>query len=311
MYLGAIDVRVTTSIKILLSLSSLVITQNILKGQTANDPWIMKVYSDGGKRIVRQSEAENDQDYLEIRKNESCKVIYDPNLCPTPPKLSVPKKQIAEESNFYFNPEIGPAIVQNINFNYFAATAQIAGITVGTNQSPYLATTTGIRFDFNFGYQLNDWCSIEFSPGVLWNPLKAYGDNDLDVTVDGQTYSGSGEVNLDGSFLQVPLMVNILFYIPTGSPWRPLLGGGIGGNYNYLNFSKILGVDLPDASGACWSMGYQAIAGFEYKFKEGYSIGLKYIFMGSTSQNFNSDLSMLGSEGSFTQSVVLDLRASF
>jgi opacity protein-like surface antigen len=289
----------------------LLLTQNPLEGQVVNDPWIMKVYSDGGKKIVRQSEAESDQDYSEVKKNESCKVIYDPNLCPTPPKLSVPESRNSEQSNFYFSPKIGPAIVQDINFDSFAASAQIAGITVGTNQSPYLSTATGLRFDFSLGYQFNDWCSMEFSPGVLWNPLKAFGDNDVTVTIDGETYTGSGELNLDGSFLQIPLMVNILFYIPTGSSWRPMIGGGIGGNYNYLNFSKILGVDLSDASGACWSMGYQAIAGFEYEFEEGYSVGLKYIFMGSTSQSFNSDLSMLNSKGSFSQSVVLDLKASF
>ena len=133
----------------------------------------------------------------------------------------------------------------------------------------------------------------------------------MNVTVDGENYAGSAEVNLDGSFIQVPLIANLLFYIPTNSPWRPFFGGGLGANYNYLNVTKILGIDLDDASGSCWSLGYQATAGLEYAFEGDYSIGFKYIFTGSSAQSFGGDLGLIGTTGSYTQSVLLDFKATF
>lgn len=303
--------------------------------QSQADPYVLKVYPDGTKLLVRWSEIGKAVDHGENHGGPPKIVAYDskqvpsgpapvenfnskesmfggaPTYVPYDPGSSSPKQPESPYEGFYVSPQIGPALVQNVNLNSIAASAEISGVTIGTTQSPYLTFSTGIRFDLALGYSFNDWCSLEFSPGIIWNPLKTYGDDNVNVTVDGENYSGSGEVNLDGSFIQVPLVANLLFYIPTNSQWRPVFGGGLGANYNYLNFSKVLGIDLPDVSGSCWSLGYQAIAGFDYAFDGGYQLGLKYIFTGSTSQSFGGDLSIIGTGGSFTQTIVLDFKATF
>ena len=297
---------------------------------SSSDPYVMKVYPDGTKLMVRWSEIGKAVDNGEKYGGPPKIVAYDSQKIPADqfpvtttgqkeiklvgaPKYEppIPMEPASSFEGFYVCPQIGVALVQNVNLNSIAASAEIAGVTVGTTQSPYLTFSPGIRFDLAFGYNFSDWCSLEFSPGIIWNPLSTYGDDNVDVTVDGENYSGSGEVNIDGSFIQVPLMTNLLFYIPTNSRWRPFFGGGLGANYNYLNLSKILGIDLPDFNGSCWSLGYQAIAGLEYAFEGGYSLGFKYIFTGSSAQSFGGDLSILGTGGSYTQSVVLDFKAAF
>ena len=319
--------------------------QNIVN--SPNDPLVVKIYPDGTKLIVRWSEIGKAIDHGESHggspkivsynisldektagkanvagtelaqvgttDNRSDKHLFggEPTYLAYEPGSSIPSKDISRFEGFYISPEIGAAVVQNINLNSISANAQVAGVTIGTTQTPYLALSTGIRFDFAMGYAFNDWCSLEFAPGIIWNPLKSYGDDNVNVTVDGENYAGSAEVNLDGSFIQVPLIANLLFYIPTNSPWRPFFGGGLGANYNYLNVTKVLGIDLDDASGSCWSLGYQATAGLEYVFEGDYAIGFKYIFTGSTSQSFGGNLSLLGTNGSYTQCAILDFKVTF
>jgi len=319
--------------------------QNIVN--SPNDPLVVKIYPDGTKLIVRWSEIGKAIDHGESHggapkivsynmssdekpaakanvattdlaqvggaDNRSEKHLFggEPKYVPYEPGASMLPKDYSRFKGFYISPEIGAAIVQNINLNSISANTQVAGVTIGTTQTPYLTLSTGVRFDLAMGYAFNDWCSLEFAPGIIWNPLKTYGDDNVSVTVDGENYAGSAEVNLDGSFIQVPLVANLLFHIPTNSPWRPFFGGGLGANYNYLNVTKILGIDLDDASGSCWSLGYQATAGLEYAFEGDYSIGFKYIFTGSSAQSFGGDLGLIGTTGSYTQSVLLDFKATF
>ena len=327
-------------------LNSLTFAQeNIIN--SPNDPLVVKIYPDGTKLIVRWSEIGKAIDHGESHGGAPKIVSYnmasdekttvkanvvgtelvqvgaadnrsekhllggEPTYEPYEPGTSIPPKDYSRFKGFYISPEIGAAVVQNINLNSISANEQVAGVTIGTTQTPYLTFSTGVRFDFAMGYAFNDWCSLEFAPGIIWNPLKTYGVDNASVTVDGENYAGSAEVNLDGSFIQVPLIANLLFHIPTNSPWRPFFGGGLGANYNYLNVTKVLGFDVNDASGSCWSLGYQATAGLEYAFEGDYSIGFKYIFTGSAAQSFGGDLSLFGTSGSYTQSVLLDFKATF
>jgi len=319
--------------------------ENIIN--SPNDPYVVKIYPDGTKLIVRWSEIGKAIDHGESHGGSPKIVSYnmapdektavktnatgtelaqvgaadhrsekhpfggEPTYVAYEPGASIPTKDYSRFKGFYISPEIGAAVVQNINLNSISADGEVAGVTIGTTQTPYLTLSTGVRFNLAMGYAFNDWCSLEFAPGIIWNPLKTYGDDNVSVTVDGENYAGSAEVNLDGSFIQVPLVANLLFHIPTNSPWRPFFGGGLGANYNYLNVTKILGIDLDDASGSCWSLGYQATAGLEYAFEGDYSIGFKYIFTGSSAQSFGGDLGLIGTTGSYTQSVLLDFKATF
>lgn len=295
------------------------------------DPYVMKIYPDGTKVILRWSEIGRAIDQGEAHGGPPKIVAYEaeetsgfvvessPGALHASPAPQVWQRREAKQGlvagspfeGFYIWPELGVSVVQDIQLNTISASAEISGVRINTQQSPYLTFTPGIRFGVGMGYAFNDWFSMEFGPSLLWNPLNVYGDDDLSVSIDGDHYRGSAEINLDGAFYQVPLMTNFLFHIPTNSPWRPFVGGGVGANFNYLNITKVLGYSLSDANGSCWSFGYQAIAGVEYAFEGKYSLGLKYIFTGSTAQSFGGDLQPFGTNGSFTQSVVLDFKYAF
>jgi len=300
---------------------------------SSEDPYVMKVYPDGTKVLLRWSEigkaldsgekhggppkiiAYNSQETISdptpnrINRSASDNSWQGSNFRTYEPAQSMEQKTPSVFEGFYVSPQIGAAVVQDMKLNGLSGSVGIEEISIGANVN-HLTFSTGVRFDFAMGYALSDWCSLEFSPGIIWSPLKTI-DGNISATDQVETYSESGALNVDGSFIQVPLMGNLLFYIPTESPWRPIVGGGLGANYNYLNLTKVLGIDTGGDSGACWTLGYQAIAGFEYAFDGGYSLGLKYVFTGSTAQSFNHDLADVGTGGAFTQSVLLHFKAAF
>lgn len=300
-----------------------------LSNSSQGDPYVMKIYPDGTKAVVRWSELGQGIDQGEAHGGPPKIVAYESGEtaektpAPSTPNATGPtpiwehrdiKAGVVAESSFggfYVWPELGVSVVQDMQLNSISANATISDVHVETNQTPYLTFTPGIRFGVGMGYSFNDWFSMEFNPSLIWNPLNVYGDDNLSATIDGHYYTGSAEINLDGAFYQVPLMVNFLFHFPTQSPWRPFVGGGVGANFNYLNITKVLGYSLSDANGSCWSFGYQAMAGVEYAFEGNYALGLKYIFTGSTAQSFGGDLQPVGNSGSYTQCVMLDFKYTF
>ena len=307
---------------------------------STNDPMVMKIYPDGTKIIVRWSEIGKAIDNGEKHGGAPRIIAYDPvkegivpigqpvaagNVAPMvsqPPTSSVSsstfvsnanKESPVELSGFYFGPELGLAFQQDVNLQDI--NGNLAGIegTLGGS----LTMSPGVRFNLPIGYQPVDWFAVEFAPGIIWNQLD-YLNGSGSVSINGgpqQSVSGRGD--LDGGYYQVPLVINFIFKIPTDSPWVPYLGGGIGASYTYMNLTQWdagsgVSADLTNFDGSCWSLAYQGIAGFDYKFTDEVSLGLKYIFTGTGNQNFGGSFQgLVDTKGSYSQNVMFNCTLNF
>jgi opacity protein-like surface antigen len=284
------------------------ISNSFANGATpsANDPLVMKVYPDGTKVILRWSEVgksfdngtahggapkimaydpakdgvvpigqQQQQEQPQSPKSETSPSVMQQPAATAPQPIKNPatdgetSADMPKESGFYVGFEVGGAVVQDIDF---------------TNDGSFsLSLNPGVRFDVPLGYRVNEWFSVEFTPGVIYN------------TMNSLNYQES--YGIGGSLIQVPLLVNFILTIPTGSPWEPVFGGGVGAMYSNLTLTEV-----GDASSCAWSCGYSGLAGLNYHINKDVSVGFKYKFTGTTGQNWNDDLSDF-STNTFTQSV--------
>ena len=168
------------------------------------------------------------------------------------------------KEGFYIGTELGGTVVPNVS----------AGSGYEVNFNP------GIRFDLPLGYRVNEWFSIEFAPGVMWNSLN---------TLDDTEGSSTGSYSIGGNLWQVPLLANFIITIPTNSKWEPFFGGGIGGIFSSLTINEVLNISVPEQTGTSWALGYSAIAGLNYHLSKDISFGFNYKFTGTGTQNWTGD----------------------
>jgi opacity protein-like surface antigen len=167
------------------------------------------------------------------------------------------------KEGFYVGTELGGTVVPNVDLG--------SGFTADFNP--------GIRFDVPLGYRVNEWFSVEFAPGFMWNQLNS-------LEYDGASASSTG------TLWQVPLLVNFILTIPTDSKWEPFVGGGVGGLYSSFDLNAVEGTDV-NLSGTSWALGYSALAGLNYHLSKDISFGFNYKFTGTGNQNWSGDLNGL------------------
>ena len=300
------------------------ISNSFANGATpsANDPLVMKVYPDGTKVILRWSEVGKSfdngtahggapkimaydpakdgvvpigqQQQLQPQQPQSTKSETSPSVmqqpaatAPQPIKNPASDSEISadtpKESGFYVGFEVGGSVVEDIDFSNDLLTSS-------------LSLNPGVRFDVPIGYRVNQWFSVEFAPGLIYNTISSWNLTQPDFF--------AGNYGAGGSLTQVPLVMNFLLTIPTDSKWEPVFGAGVGTIYSNLSLK-----DLPSgsplgtaASASCWSLGYSGLVGLNYHINQDVSLGFKYKFTGTAGQNWNDDLSDF-STNTFTQSV--------
>jgi len=198
------------------------------------------------------------------------------------PKLDLPSANSdnVEGTNpgegFYVGLQLGGAVVQNIDLNYSSGTSYA------------LVLNPGIRLDIPVGYRFNEWFSLEFAPGMIYNKF-------ADI-------QNPQSVAIGGYLMQVPMLVNAIVTIPTGSSFEPFFGAGFGGVFSKISLSGDGGIGASDVSGSSWAYGYSALAGLNYHLDKDISVGFVYKFTGTTGQNWTGDI--LGTSTTvFTQSV--------
>lgn len=280
---------------------------------TNSDPLVMKVYPDGTRVVVRWSEIGKQIDSGEKFGGAPRIVAYDPakdgivpigntassvsSSTPSPvatnpnPTFRVDKATTAATSDaeagfaklgFYVSPQIGVSIVEDVNLNN--------DLTLNGGDV-YISLNNGVRFDFAMGGRVNEWLSIEFAPGLVYNQIVSGYNQNIALTVQ-------------GDYWQVPLMANFILTIPTQSMWEPFLGGGIGGLYANASITGLAGQGIPNTSGSSWAVGYSGLAGLNCNFTKNISVGVVYKFTGTTEQNWSAGLDGL-STNTYTHSVLL------
>jgi opacity protein-like surface antigen len=219
------------------------------------------------------------------------------------------------QEGFYVTPQVGGAVVQDVNFNRVTASGSINGQALSGSVDASLSFDAGFRFDAPIGYRVNEWFSVEFAPGVIVNPMNSASFNGS-VTLGSTTFAAGTSADIDGNLIQVPLIVNFILTIPTDSKWEPFIGGGVGALYSSATFNNISnssGTRNLSQDANCWALGYSALAGLNYHFSKDISIGVVYKFTGTGNQNYGGSTlgDLLDTNGTFTQSVQADATFRF
>lgn len=301
------------------------------------DPLVVKVYPDGTRVILPWSEMGKQMDMGEKFGGPPKIIPYNPakdgivpigqassksavggengnlgagaqkNLSSSAGASGDPLPLQGPQEGFYIGLQPGGSVVQDINFERVSASGTINGTPVTGSLDATLVLDAGFRFDLPIGYRVNEWFSIEFAPGITFNPMNSVQLNSS-LTIGSDTFVGGGTPNLSGNLIQVPLLVNFILTIPTDSSWEPFIGGGIGGIYSSAYFDTISNPNLSlslDQEADCWSLGYSALAGLNYHVGNDISVGFVYKFTGTENQTFGGSTlgSLLNSTGTFTHSV--------
>lgn len=222
---------------------------------------------------------------------------------------------IFAQEGFYVTPQVGGAVVQDVNFDRVSASGNINGQSISGSVDASLSFDAGFRFDAPVGYRVNEWFSVEFAPGVIVNPMDS-ASFDGALTLGGTTYAAGTTADIDGNLIQVPLIVNFILTIPTDSKWEPFIGGGVGALFSSATFNNIsnnTGTRDLSQDATCWALGYSALAGVNYHFSKDISIGIVYKFTGTGNQNYGGSTlgDLLDTNGTFTQSVQADATFRF
>jgi len=212
------------------------------------------------------------------------------------------------KNGFYVAPTIGAALVQDIDLSNSTSDQYYSSIVT----SGSLTINPGVRFDLPVGYRVNNWINVELAPGVIYNTIQSiqggsvltYSDwwASIDPALVGTKSHGTFTPIESGNLIQVPLIVNILFAIPTGSEWEPFVGGGIGAIY----LSRTLNYPERSFTDNCWSQSYSALAGLNYHYDKAISIGVVYKFNGTGDQ-----ATFLNKQAVYTQSAQLNATLRF
>jgi len=255
----------------------------------ANDPYVMKIYPDGTKVILRWSEVGKTLDDGSTHGGAPKIVAYDPakdgvvpigepiqkpqpaTTSSPPPSnpIAIPEQPTKVESGttssknndenygpmegFGFRTDVGVAFQQSLSGresgNYFTSTFQ-----------------PGIRFDIEPFYNVTDWFGIGVETAFVHNTVHS-------ISIDQYNfYTGSSEFG-NGDLYQVPILLNTRFQFPSDGPLRGFVGGGIGGNWNYLN----LGIGGEDSQTSFqWNYAFELSAGLCYTITPGLDLNASF-----------------------------------
>ena len=131
---------------------------------------------------------------------------------------------------------------------------------------------TGYRFGLTGGYMINDNFAVEVETGFSGTSVSSVGGVSLD----------SGE---EISIYQIPVLVNVIWRIPTGMKLKPYVGLGAGMATSILHTqgTTITGVGTLTGTDSTVVGALQALAGIRYDFTDrlGLVAGYKYFYSGS------------------------------
>jgi opacity protein-like surface antigen len=154
--------------------------------------------------------------------------------------------------NLYLNADAGAAFQQN-------ASLVQNGVAQNATFNP------GLRADITLGYDINDSWAAELETGIIWNSIDQVGGISL------------GSIDQSVDIYSVPILANIVFKVPTKTPWSPYLGVGAGGVVSTFSFESA-GTSYSDTG---LTFAYQAKAGLDYALSKNASIGIAYKFLGT------------------------------
>ena len=263
---------------------------------SSNDPYVMKVYPDGTKVIVRWSDIGKSLDNGEKFGGAPRIVAYDPakdgvvpigtpqssDTKPAPAANAVPASGavVAPEStgkmdytgannpDNYKNP-YGPMEGFGVRTDVGVAFQQSLS---GRDDGDYFTTTfqPGIRFDIEPFYNVTDWFSVGVQAAFIHNTVQS-------ITTNGDTvYRGNPDLG-NGDLYQVPILLNTRFQFPTEGPIRGFFGAGVGGNWNFANVATQHDNGEPyNATSFQWNYAFELSTGLCYTISPGFDLNASF-----------------------------------
>lgn len=164
-----------------------------------------------------------------------------------------------EPVGWYVKGEVGPAWTEEIEVDEFISS--LSGIDAKLD--------IGFRYNVGGGYRFCEWFATEVETGVIYNSIDEIG--------------GADDLG-DSSLVNVPLMANAIFEIPTRTPFTPYAGLGIGMSFTVIDLDDVGSVDGSDSDAV---FAYQALAGMRYTVTDRWAVTLAYKYLGTTDPSWD------------------------
>lgn len=260
--------------------------------KSTNDPYVMKIYPDGTKVIIRWSEIGKGVDNGEKFGGAPRIVAYDPakdgvvpigeptsksqpvassTAMPTSTSVVSPDQPAkmdytnADPDNydnygamegFGFRTSVGPAFQQSISYR---------DISDSQTRANSITFQPGIRFDLEPFYNITDWFSIGVQSAFIYNQIHS-------INLGGNTfYSGSPTMG-NGALYQVPILLNFRFQFPSDGPVRGYFTGAPGAVWNFSTISAF----EENSTSYQWNYTFQLGAGFIYNVAPGLDLDTSF-----------------------------------
>jgi len=204
--------------------------------------------------------------------------------------------------NFYTHVDGGIAYQQDATLEEtISSSTPPASFTSGT-----VTFNPSIRGNIALGYNINRSWAAEFDTGVLWSSIDSFDGTSLNsVGASFDTYT-------------IPLLVNVVYWIPIKGPWTSYLGAGVGGAASILSYSQTYLGTRYSWNSSSFVFGYQAKVGLQYKLSKNASLGLAYEFFGTTDPSWSSTINLppptdyqFKEKGFYTHSLVISFTWNF
>ncbi|HXR49061.1 MAG TPA: outer membrane beta-barrel protein [Candidatus Limnocylindrales bacterium] len=214
-----------------------------------------------------------------------------PGYCDAPysgaPINTVPGRYYATplSGKVYLSFDAGVALQQDITMSD----------TIGDSET--ITFDPGARLDCQLGYNFTKNWAAELEIGLAANQVK------------NSVFLGTDFMEVD--WVELPIMVNVIYTQPLGRHFSAYVGGGLGGVFS--DYSNEFGGTTESDS----TFGFQALAGIKFAINERWDIGVGYIFLGTTDHDVgpgwdsNGNPTEFKSDGTMTHSVLLALTCKF
>ena len=276
--------------------------------QSPADPYVMKVYPDGTKLLVRWSEVGKAVDHGEKHGGSPKIVAYDSKQVPSGP---VPVEDSGSKKNMFggvptyvpYDPgqgykqadaegltaipsarrsaesDFGPTegFVLGLGFGpSFQSNLSTSGVDGGVPETGEVNFAPGIRFDLVPGYNLNSYVRFELSTSFIYNQFHS-------LRINGETYYASNNFGFSSSGLyQIPIIPSVTFRLPVEKEITLYLGGGFGANFVYgtllgeLPDNTFLNSNLNSGSSSSWNYAWNLTTGIDWNVMPGLDLNFGY-----------------------------------
>jgi len=148
------------------------------------------------------------------------------------------------------------------SFDIGAAFQQDITLSDPMGDSEQVTFDPGARLDFDFGYNFTTNWTAELEIGLIVSQVK------------NSSILGTDFMEVD--WVELPMMINVIYTQPLGHHFSAYVGGGVGGAFSdYSN--EFGGTTASDTTFA-----FQGLAGLKYTINDRWDLGLAYKFLGTT-----------------------------